>query len=173
MRALVSCLSTSLYDMTACHEFSSIADVESPPIFSDSWLYEDASDESVDGGYNLAATCVYAPHPAFKTAHLLASFPTVRGNWTTEEISRWEFMTTFTATQGDAVSEIVKGSLRELDSMWSFGSSKRLVRSTMLHMILYSLANNSAPSIGHWLLGFRCKNARTIALTTIQVIQLN
>ncbi|KAM3173234.1 hypothetical protein ACTXT7_012909 [Hymenolepis weldensis] len=168
LRALVSCLSTTLYDMTACHESSPIADVESPPIFSDSWLYEDASDESVDGGYNLAATCVYAPHPAFKTAHLLASFPTVRGNWTTEEISRWEFMTTFTATQGNSISEIVKGSLRELDSMWSFGSSKRLVRSTMLHMILYSLTNNSAPSIGHWLLGFRCKNARTIALTTIQ-----
>ncbi|VDO06336.1 unnamed protein product [Rodentolepis nana] len=167
LRALVSCLSTSIYDMSDCHELSSITEVE-VPIFSDSWLYDDAPDESVDGGYKLATTSVYAPHPAFKAAHLLASFPTVRWNWTTEEISRWELMTTFAPTQGNAISEMVKGNIMELDSMWSFGSSKRSVRSTMLHMILYSLTNHSSPSIGHWLLGFRCKNARTIALTTIQ-----
>lgn len=43
------------------------------------------------------------------------------------------------------------------------------IRSTMLHLILYALTRHPSPSIAHWLLGFRCKNARSIALTTLQV----
>ncbi|VDM15815.1 unnamed protein product [Hydatigera taeniaeformis] len=173
LRALVSCLNTSLcelYDARSTGETNR----ESPPIFSDSWLYEDGEagiigDEGFDFCGGGSGGC-YPPNPALKAASALAAFPTMPCDWDMGD-TRWEFMSAFPSQNSPSI-DLTTVDFCELDVIWSFGHWRqghgRSIRSIMLRLILYALTNHPSPSIAHWLLGFRCKNSRTIALTTLQ-----
>uniref|UniRef100_A0A5K3FVW7 Mediator of RNA polymerase II transcription subunit 5 n=1 Tax=Mesocestoides corti TaxID=53468 RepID=A0A5K3FVW7_MESCO len=161
LRALVSCLSTSMEDLP------DTSGVESVPIFSDAWLNTDTAGDiaGVDSG---SWRGPLQPHPSLKVARTLAAFPIMPSDWDMAE-ARWEAMAAFPPS---SLSETT-GVSREADVIQvlchgpqGHGSS---VRSMILHLILFALTHHPSPSIAHWLLGFRSKNARSIAITTLQV----
>ncbi|KAL5110330.1 hypothetical protein TcWFU_004970 [Taenia crassiceps] len=171
LRALVSCLNTSLCglpDGGSTDETGS----ELPLIFSDSWLYNDAGSGVIGGeGFNsCGGRGCYPPNPAFRVASVLAAFPAMPCDWDMSE-ARWEFMSAF-PSQNSPSADLTTGDFCELDVIWSLGHWRqgrgRLICSTMLRLILYALTNHPSPSIAHWLLGFRCKNSRSITTTTLQ-----
>ncbi|KAL5961602.1 hypothetical protein TSMEX_010668 [Taenia solium] len=171
LRALVSCLNTSLCRLSDGRGREEIGS-ESPPIFSDSWLYDDAGSRIIGGEDfdSCGGGGCYPPNPAFRVASVLAAFPTMPCDWDMSE-ARWEFMSAFPFQSSPSV-DLTTGGFCELDVIWSFGHWRqgqgRSICSTMLRLILYALTNHPSPSIAHWLLGFRCKNSCSIALTTLQ-----
>ncbi|VDK50567.1 unnamed protein product [Taenia asiatica] len=173
MRALVSCLNTSLCRLSDGRGTEEIGG-DSPPIFSDSWLCDDAGSRIIGGeGFDsCGGGGCYPPNPAFRAASVLAAFPTMPCDWDMSE-ARWEFMSAFPFQSSPSV-DLTTGGFCELDVIWSFGHWRqgqgRSICSTMLRLILYALTNHPSPSIAHWLLGFRCKNSCSIALTTLQVV---
>lgn len=120
MRALVSCLNVSLCGLSDGRGTDENGS-ESPPIFSDSWLYDEAG-SGVTGGEgfdSFGGGGCYPPNPAFRVASALAAFPTMPCDWDMSE-ARWEFMSAF-PPQNSPSADLATGDFCELDVIWSFG----------------------------------------------------
>ncbi|KAH9283133.1 Nuclear pore complex protein [Echinococcus granulosus] len=165
LRALVSCLNTSLCELSDSRGTDETGS-ESPPVFSDAWLYDDSGtgtivDEGFDSCGGRGGGVCYPPNPTLRVASALTAFPTMPCDWDMSE-ARWEFMAAF-PSQKSPSADLMPGAFCQ----WRQGHGCS-IRSTILRLILYALTNHPSPSIAHWLLGFRCKNSRSIALTTFQ-----
>ncbi|KAL7064958.1 hypothetical protein AAHC03_04909 [Spirometra sp. Aus1] len=173
LHALVSCLTqASLYSPSAAevgddNPLYADADTDCSQVFTDAWLWPADLNEDLTS-VGLMSGC--APHPALQTARLFAAVPTLPVDWDLSQLN-WELMASLPKSQG-AAAEIPNSATTDGGRIWLprllSRSCATSIKTVLLHLILHNLTHHSGPSLALWLLGFRCKDARSIPLTTLQ-----
>ncbi|VDL95348.1 unnamed protein product [Schistocephalus solidus] len=173
LHALVSCLtlaglySPSVAEVGDDNLLYAEADSDCGQVFTDAWLWPTDLNEDLTS-IGLMSGC--APHPALRTARLCAAVPTLPVDWDFSQ-SNWELMASLPKSQVIAAetpsSVSTDGGRIWFPRLLSL-SGATSIKTVLLHLILHNLAHHSGPSLALWLLGFRCKDARSIPLTTLQ-----
>uniref|UniRef100_A0A0X3Q2Y9 Nuclear pore complex protein Nup205 n=1 Tax=Schistocephalus solidus TaxID=70667 RepID=A0A0X3Q2Y9_SCHSO len=173
LHALVSCLtlaglySPSVAEVGNDNLLYAEADSDCGQVFTDAWLWPADLNEDLTS-IGLMSGC--APHPALRTARLCAAVPTLPVDWDFSQ-SNWELMASLPKSQVIAAetpsSVSTDGGRIWFPRLLSL-SGATSIKTVLLHLILHNLAHHSGPSLALWLLGFRCKDARSIPLTTLQ-----